>query len=257
MITLIHNFNNVLLLIWFIGGILLLPFNSVIVGSSVAGIYKIEQDRWWQICRPIWALQMVWNLVFFSISLSLGYTEKEQKAKEITYTLTRGRPHLYAGVEGGSGEYAPKYSINPDEWDWHFYRQTAKGKKEIDDLSEEATPFQKAINDNTFHMISDDPDNTDNTSLPYQGLHVSSRSSNAEKWFAFDHLPYEEATAYIDHLNTTRTHEYTITQDILYSLLLAVVLPFFPFLLEVLGPPFLFMCLLILGKNKLLGMLKK
>ena len=251
MITFLHNFNNILGFIWFVGGLLLLPFNSAIIGILVFGIWrKMEYNEWVHICRPIWALQMVWNLIFFSIGFSFHHIQESEETNKISYTLTE--------------EILPEnYSHDPDftkKWNWHFYRNTDKGQVEIDDHSKDATPFQKAF-------YADDFDARHGDGLDPQGLHVNAHWEYGIFWLGkwipdeggsealqdkFHELPFDEAIAYINRLNTT----HNFGEDILYSLLLSVICPFFPMLLEVFGPPLLVTCLFILGKNKFVSMIK-
>src|SRR5258707_6264601 len=115
-----HAFLEVFTWIWIIGGILLLPFNSLISGGLFCLKFGINHDAWFRFVKKLWVLQIAWNLVFLFTSLFLGYAEKGK----ITYTLTQLTiPPL------------TEYDHGIEKWAYHFYSETAKGKIEISEDS--------------------------------------------------------------------------------------------------------------------------
>jgi hypothetical protein len=221
-----------LAVVWIIGGVLVLPFNSAVLGGVLAAVYDIPEDRWWAVSRWVWAVQMVWNFIFALIGIFLGHIEANAIQSKITYTLTRGRQENW-GI--GEGKYAI-YHWNPDVWDWRFYRETAAGLVAIDDYAGDATPFQKATHDTSLVFEGEkDP------GLEIKGLHLdpNGRQDTVARLVAFDELPYEEAIAYIDAYNaahsTDPAHEDYPGQSFLAALIFAVVTPFFWFTMECIG----------------------
>jgi hypothetical protein len=209
--------------VWIIGGILLLPLNSFVGTFLICLWLKIDPKTWLErVMTPSWILQIVWNLIFFSISL-LGSTALESEKGKITYTLTRGEMENWGGDEKiANGKYA-LWHFNPNVWNFHFYHETDKGKTEIDNFSEEATPFQKAYIEVGIKE-----------GLNPEGLHdvVFSDGSVAhgdgdkiEKRIAFDALSEDEARAYIEHYNTPHPVNYFFS-GLLPMIIGAVIAPF-------------------------------
>jgi hypothetical protein len=164
--------------------------------------------------RRIWALQIVWNFVFFSTVALLTGLENGKT----TYTLTPGERPAFLNND-------------PPEkfWDYHFYAETFDGaKKEIGDDSEKATAFQKAIT----------------------GRDDNPRGVNAEVELEmeFNALPSEaEARAYIDHYNAAHGDGPgggfwgNLVGGFFVSLLVAAVCPFLWMFAEALGLGFIVM----------------
>jgi hypothetical protein len=116
-----NTFLEFLTNIWMIGGFLLLPFNSLAAGFLICLKFQLNYGSWLLVVKKLWILQIVWNLLFFSISV---FTHDAAKSK-ITYTLTRVAA-----------------SRERTEWEYHFYDEK---KEEIANGSREATPFQKRL----------------------------------------------------------------------------------------------------------------
>jgi len=190
-----NTFCEVVVWIWIIIGILLLPVNSF-VGTFLISIWlKIDTDTWLhRVMIPSWILQIVWNLVVFSILL-LGSTALESEKGKITYTLTRGTWENW-----NVDKTLPPNHFNPDVWDFHFYKETAKGKTEIDPFSEEATPFQKAYSESGIEKGLD-PEGLKDVVFS-DGSVAHSDGGIIDKIIAFDNLSEDEARAYIDRYNT-------------------------------------------------------
>src|SRR5260221_2605490 len=201
-----HAFLEVFTWIWIIGGILLLPFNSLISGGLFCLKFGIDHDAWFRFIKKLCVLQIAWNLVFLFTSLFLGYAEKGK----ITYTLTRTQPDL---------------DLNVHIWDYQFYCETAKGKTEISEDDPKATPFQKAMFATGY-----------GEGLDPKGLHVPTRidnltgkpdyvdTSSTYLRYKFYELSYDEASAYIDRYNAI--HNTNPVQDIMLVIVSAVVAPF-------------------------------
>jgi hypothetical protein len=180
--------------VWISGGILLIPLNSFTGTFLICLWLKIEPETWLErVMIPSWILQVIWNLVYFSVSL-LGSTALGSEKGKITYTLIRGRQENWGGDEKiANGKYAI-WHFNPDVWDFHFYHD----KTEIDTYSEEATPFQKAYINNDSGL---DPKGLRDAVYP-DGSVAHSDGEKVEKILAFDALSENEARAYIEGYNT-------------------------------------------------------
>ena len=214
-----RTFFEVFTWIWIIGGILLLPFNSLFCGFLICTKCKLDMDRWFGIVKGVWVLQIVWNLVFFSISLC-GSTALEAEKGKITYTLTRGEME---NIGIGDGKYAI-WKFNPDVWDFHFYKETAKGKTEIDPFSEEATPFQKAYWETGIEKGLD-PEGLPNVRYSDGSLLKVREADKTGKIIAFDACSEEEARAYIDRYNTPHPASFFFS-GIFPLIIVSVIAPF-------------------------------
>jgi hypothetical protein len=214
----INHFMEGLTWVWIICGILLLPLNSFVGLSLIPLWLKIDSEVWLKrVVIPSWILQIAWNLVFFSIGLLCSTALENEKGK-ITYTLTQGRQENW-GV--GEGKYA-LWHFNPDVWDFHFYRETDKGKTEIDTYSEEATPFQKAYGDTNTGL---DPEGLYNVRYSDGSLLNVKEADRTGRIVAFDNLSEEEARAYIEHYNAPHPARHFF-EGILPMIVGAVLAPF-------------------------------
>jgi hypothetical protein len=218
---------DVLAWIWIIGGILLLPFNSLVCAFLICTKFQLNFDFWMGIVKRIWVLQIVWNLVFFSFSLLFGGAAKTEKGP-ITYTLTQQAT-----------------TLGDNEWQFHFYQ----GGKEIKDGSEEATPFQKAYYDTSINFKEDGYTGLNPKGLPHIVYPDGSKTgdSNIDKHIAFDNLSEEEARTYIDACNTVSGTN--PLEGIFFTLVASAVCPF----LYTFAEAFILAAVLIVIQNPLLG----
>jgi hypothetical protein len=106
--------------IWFAGGVLLIPFNTLVPGFLLSLRFGIDYAVWIRWVKLSWVCQIIWNIVFFSASLILGYAE----TGKVEYSLKRTHPEGF-----------PELNV----WTYRFY----SNGKEIADDSEKATPFQR------------------------------------------------------------------------------------------------------------------
>ena len=226
--------------VWIIGGFLLLPFNSAVLSFLICIRFNLDFDFWMGIAKRVWVLQIAWNLVFFSLSLFLGDSEKAEKAASTTYTLTRGKPENWGA---GEGKYAIE-KFNPDVWDFHFYRDN----KEIPIDSKEATPFQKAYEETGIEKGLDPEGLPDVIYSDGSVLRVK-EADLVGKITAFNALSENGARAYIDRYNKGYDKDTNPIQDVLLILLLSAVCPFLYTFVEAL----ILGAILVVVDNPLLG----
>jgi hypothetical protein len=197
------TFRDGLLIVWFIGGILLIPFNSLSLGFLITLYFNLDYDRWNECVKALWVLQILWNLVFMYTGVILEHVIGAEKG-EITYDLVATHPDEY-----------PDLNI----WDYRFYYKKADGSyTKIENDSKDATPFQKAM-DTQFEI---DPEN----GLDPEGLHAG-KNDTSHTWLVekFNELPEGEARAYIDRYNKTHSGN-SLAEDIFFPLIFAAVAPF-------------------------------
>jgi hypothetical protein len=205
----INHFMEGLTWVWVICGILLLPLNSFVGTFFICLWLKIKPETWLErVMTPSWILQILWNLVFFSIGLLCSTALENDKGK-ITYTLTRNQ-----------------ISLDSNVWDFHFYRETDKGKTEIDTYSEEATPFQKAY----VGLASGsegglDPKGLHDVEYSDGSVLKVEEEGTAGKRIAFNALSEAEARTYIDHYNIPHPVNYFFS-GLLPMIVGAVIFPF-------------------------------
>jgi hypothetical protein len=202
----INHFLEGLTWVWIIGGILLLPLNSF-VGTFLISIWlKIDPKTWLErVMAPSWILQIIWNLIFFSISSFLGSTE----TGKISYTLVRK-------TEARADAMRPTKKT----WEYHFYSNN--GKTEIPNDSEQATPFQKLLE----------------ASNPI-GLEEN-QAYGVNLMVKLDDLSEKEVRAYIDQYNTA--HGDNPVLGFFISVIYAVACPFLCMLGEAFVIAFVVFC---------------
>src|SRR5258705_3317900 len=160
---------QVLAMAWIVLGFFLIPFNVRISFLYCPQILGISGDTWelWRMRANV--IQVVWNLLVFG--LSFGNTLFHQGTDKVTFTLSH-----------------EKYYPNDTNGYWNYtcYRTG----KQIDDWSDNATPFQKAMNpSNRLYPEFE---------LDAEGLN----ESNPEYLtVAFDRLSEQKARAYIENFN--------------------------------------------------------
>jgi hypothetical protein len=202
-----RTFFEVFTWIWIIGGILLLPFNSLFCGFLICTKCQLNMDRWFGIVKGIWVLQIVWNLVFFSISLC-GSTAIEAGKSKVTYTLTQE-------TDRTDGEQT---------WKYHFYRPGSPAT-EISDEAEDATPFQKAYNDTNFQSDGLPSKGLIRCRFPDGSIAPSDDHDRLGKIIAFNNLSEEEARTYIDLVNTPHPTSFFFS-GIFPMIIVSVIAPF-------------------------------
>jgi hypothetical protein len=60
-----HTFLNALSILWMVGGILFLPFNSGTCMCFLVARSGMTEERMWWLLKRIWIFEICWNLVFF------------------------------------------------------------------------------------------------------------------------------------------------------------------------------------------------
>jgi hypothetical protein len=197
------TFGYVLSTVWFIGGILLIPFNSLTLGGLICLYFNLDYDRWQERVKALWALQIVWNLIFIYICVILAGAVGAGKGR-ITYDLVATHPDDY-----------PDLNI----WEYRFYYEKDGAYTPIANDSKEATPFQKTMEATGY--ISEEE------GLDPEGLH-GGKNDTSQSWLKgkFNELSEAEARAYIDRYNSTHGHENPALEYFAYPLIFAFVAPF-------------------------------
>ena len=120
-----REFLQVLTMAWIVLGFLLIPFNVQISFLFCLQVLRICGDTWQLWRMRAYVIQVVWNLLVFG--LGFANTLVHQITDNVTFTLSHERD--YPNDTSGY-------------WNYTFYRNG----KPIDDWSDNATPFQKAMN---------------------------------------------------------------------------------------------------------------
>ena len=218
------------MVLWFSGGILLLPVNSSLCGMVFCLQLNIGDKLWSSFRMQVFAFQIVFNFFFFLLLLFLGSFEKAEKGR-ISYDLKRA-------VLDSTGNPLPANEEQP--WEFHFYHEKNGQYKEIPLGADDATPFQKAYIDSDFASGG----------LPSKGL-IRCRFSDGSiapsddkdrigKIVAFNNLSEEEARTYIDRCNTPEPPLNAFGEGVLACVIGSFFFTFFVTLCETFGIGLLF-----------------
>jgi len=133
-----------LAIVFGIGGVLMLPFNSVIIGAFVSLFLGVKHEVWMEAAKRLWVLQILWNLLFLGIGVSIKHAEGP------TYTLTRidrplspeTRSEILKEEREGWASERDKHYLHDKVWE---YQETTKSK--------EMSPFQRGLNASNWTQL--------------------------------------------------------------------------------------------------------